>query len=156
MLRHNATLLIGLLALSISCHAALGEKRAVSVSAPSEHAVQRRAQPPALQAAGVSRQSTVLPTGTTLVEYLDASGTVFAVSWTGPVLPDLPDTLGRYFPQFTAETQRLGRAARAAGVLNLRTTDLVVHSRGRMRHFSGHAYVPGLVPAGLDVHDALR
>lgn len=156
MLRPHVTLLIGLLLLSNPCQAALGDKRAASASAPSDNATQRRAQTPALQAAGVSRQSTLLPNGTTVVEYLDPSGTVFAVSWVGPVLPDLPATLGSYFPQFTAEIQRLGRAARAGGVLNLRTTDLVVHSKGRMRNFSGYAWAPALVPAGLDVRDALQ
>jgi hypothetical protein len=148
--------MIGLLLLSNTCHAALGEKRALSASAPSDNATQRRAQTPALQTAGVTQQSSTLPTGTTVVEYLDKTGTVFAVTWQGPVLPDLPATLGRYFPQFTAEIQRLGRAARAGGVLNLRTTDLAVHSQGRMRHFSGYAYAPSLVPEGLDMQDALR
>jgi Protein of unknown function (DUF2844) len=139
-------------------HAALGEKRALPApaSATSTAVTQLRAVKPALQAAGVTQQSSALPTGTTVVEYLDPTGTVFAISWQGPVLPDLPATLGNYFPQFSAEVQRLGRAARAGGALNLRTTDLVVHSQGRMRHFSGYAYAPGLTPAGLDVQDALR
>ena len=148
-----------LLVLSCSAsHAALGEKRALPApaSTSSSTATQLRALKPALQTAGVTQQSTTLPTGTTVVEYLDKTGTVFAISWQGPVLPDLPATLGSYFPQFTAEVQRLGRAARASGALNLRTADLVVHSQGRMRHFSGYAYAPGLVPEGLDVQDALR
>lgn len=156
MLRHYFAWMIGLLLLSSNCHAALGEKRALSAPAPSDNATLRRAQTPALQAAGVTQQSSTLPTGTTVVEYLDKTGIVFAVTWTGPVLPDLPATLGSYFPQFNMQVQQLGRAARAGGVLNLRTADLVVHSQGRMRHFSGYAYAPGLVPVGLDVQDALR
>ena len=147
------------LLLVLSCnasHAALGEKRTLVAPTSTSAATQMRALKPALQTAGVTQQSSTLPTGTTVVEYLDKGGTVFAISWQGPVLPDLPATLGSYFPQFTAEVQRLGRAARAGGALNLRTADLVVHSQGRMRQFSGYAYAPGLVPEELDVQDALR
>ena len=35
-------------------------------------------------------------------EYLDRAGNVFAVSWSGPVLPDLQRLLGAHFAQYTA------------------------------------------------------
>jgi len=139
------------------CHAALGEKRAVVTSAGvGVVGAQLRAQTPSLQMAGVTSQSTQHPNGTTVVEYAAKDGIVFAVTWQGPVLPDLPAQLGTFFPQFRDELQRLGSGSRLASVLNLRTVDLVVHSQGRMRHFSGYAYAPSLVPAGLDVLDVVQ
>lgn len=141
-----------------SSHATLGEKRstsAASTTASTIAAPQLRAQASTLQTAGVTQQTTQLPNGTSVVEYMDRNGTVFAVTWEGPVLPDLPATLGRYFAQFKSEVQQLGTASRRAGVLNLRDSDLVVHSEGRMRRFSGYAYVVSLVPPGLNLQDVL-
>ena len=141
-----------------SSHATLGEKRSTSATgttASTTAAPQLRAQASTLQTAGVTQQATPLPNGTSVVEYMDRNGTVFAVTWEGPVLPDLPATLGRYFAQFKSEVQQLGTASRRAGVLNLRGSDLVVHSEGRMRRFSGYAYVVSLVPPGLNLQDVL-
>ena len=38
----------------------------------------------------------ITPNGTRVREYLDRSGRVFAVSWSGPRLPDLGQLLGAY------------------------------------------------------------
>src|SRR5690606_22139825 len=54
-------------------------------------------------------------------EYADAGGTVFAVSWQGPVKPDLHMLLGRHFG-------RLHRATPAGtGPLHVRDPDLVLY-----------------------------
>src|ERR1700688_420796 len=39
--------------------------------------------------------------GVQLREYLNRAGVVFAVSWTGPVLPDLERLLGTHFAAYT-------------------------------------------------------
>lgn len=151
--------LVLLMACSAS-HAALGEKRATTTSSTASSiaattAPPLRAQASTLLTAGVTQQFTQLPNSTRVTEFMDRSGTVFAVTWEGPVLPDLPALLGRYFVQFSTEVTQMGPASRRAGVLNLRSGDLVVHSEGRMRRFSGYAYVQSLVPAGLDLQDVL-
>lgn len=97
-----------------------------------------------------------LETGTVVREFVNAQGLVFAVTWAGPVLPDLGALFGDYFKSFRAEAER-NRAARKRGApIALASDEVVMASRGRMGHFSGHAYVPALVPAGVDPHALLR
>ncbi len=99
---------------------------------------------------------TVLETGTSVLEYASASGVVFAVVWRGPVLPDLSALLGNYFDTFKTETDQaraLGKRGSPASVLR---DTLVLRSSGRMRNFSGYAYAPGLIPAGVNIKDVLQ
>lgn len=99
---------------------------------------------------------TILPAGTVVREFASLSGQVFALTWDGPVLPDLSEFFGDYFPAF----QEAARQKRAAGVrggsLLVRQQDLVVVSRGRMGRFEGHAYAPALVPAGVAIEALLQ
>jgi hypothetical protein len=95
-------------------------------------------------------QQTQLPTGTLVREYIAATGKVFAVAWEGPVLPDLQQILGAYFPQYI-EAARTGQAGR--GALSIERPELVVLSGGHMRAFFGKAYVPQLLPVGVSVGD---
>jgi len=86
-----------------------------------------------------------LPSGTLVREYVSPAGKVFAVSWRGPAMPDLRQTLGDYFDKFQA----------ASGVhsghhhLAVEQPEFVLHSGGHMRAFAGHAYVPALLPPGV-------
>ncbi|TYQ13741.1 UNVERIFIED_ORG: uncharacterized protein DUF2844 [Zoogloea ramigera] len=92
-------------------------------------------------------QST-LDSGTIVREYTDAAGRVFAVSWTGPTLPDLRTLLGS---KFTALTDATGRRTQAGhSQLALNQSDVVIVSNGHMRSFAGHAFIPSAVPAGFD------
>ena len=92
-------------------------------------------------------QST-LDSGTIVREYTDAAGKVFAVSWTGPTLPDLRTLLGS---KFTALTDATGRRTQAGhSQLALNQSDVVIVSNGHMRSFAGHAFIPSAVPAGFD------
>jgi hypothetical protein len=85
--------------------------------------------------------------GTRLREFVSADGTVFAVAWNGPTMPDLQQALGRYFQPYTAAspTKRVARRTRIVS-----QPDLEVRSFGRPRAFSGQAWIPQLVPAGVD------
>ena len=65
-------------------------------------AVRAQMQPAATAVTGYTVNRTTLDSGTTVREYVDASGTVFAVSWSGPVLPDLKQLLGPYFDTLAA------------------------------------------------------
>jgi len=90
--------------------------------------------------------------GLTVREYVTRSGTVFAVTWSGPVPPDLAQLLGSHFARYLAgfaaqEHPGLKRSLRIA------TPDLIVESGGHLRAFSGRAYLPALLPAGVQVAD---
>lgn len=86
--------------------------------------------------------------GTQIKEYTNASNTVVAVSWQGPTLPNLKDLLGQYFQPF-ADRPTTGTPVNHHSA-ELKTDDLVVQSQGRMRNFSGRAYLPKLLPAGFN------
>lgn len=88
--------------------------------------------------------------GTSVREYISASGKVFAVAWDGPLLPNFQQMLGKYFADYTsgASSPHVGRRH-----LTIQRTDLVVHSNGRMRAFYGNAYVPSLLPTNFSVDD---
>ena len=92
--------------------------------------------------------------GTVVHEYVTREGKVFAVTWSGPLPPNLQQLFGSYFEQYQAA------AAASAQIhpgmhrqLSIAQPDLVVQSLGRMRAFHGKAYVPSLVPAGVSVVD---
>ena len=87
-----------------------------------------------------------LDTGTEVREYADAGGTVFAVAWSGPFLPDLRALLGTHF---AAMEQHAATAPRSSAV-HLQRADLVLQLGGRMGAFRGRAWLPTQLPAGFD------
>ena len=89
-----------------------------------------------------------LDSGTTVQEYVDSAGTVFAVSWSGPFLPDLKEILGAHFDAMTAQA---GKRRDERSRLSVRRSDVVIDSAGRMGAFEGRAWVPAKVPAGFEV-----
>lgn len=106
--------------------------------------------------AGYSVQEITAAAGTLVREYVTPAGVVFAVSWNGPAMPNLQQTLGSYFTQYqTAErTQRAqGAHLRGHNHLEIRTPTLIVHAAGHMRQYFGVAYVPALMPANLSISD---
>jgi hypothetical protein len=91
-----------------------------------------------------------LPSGTLVREFAKPDGTVFAIAWNGPTQPNLRQTLGRYFDNcVTAAKARHGGLHR----LEIQQSDLVVQAGGHMRAFSGRAYLPQSVPAGVSIGD---
>jgi hypothetical protein len=97
-----------------------------------------------------------LASGTVVTEYANSGNIVFAVSWAGPVLPDLTVLLGDYFPTFKAQTDRRRAAGLRGGPVQVAVDGLTVVSAGRMGHFSGYAYAASLVPTGVDVASVLK
>jgi Protein of unknown function (DUF2844) len=90
-----------------------------------------------------------VPTGQVVREYVSPDGNVFGVAWDGPYQPDLQQLLGSYFEpmkQAAAAQRRRGR-----GPLTIESSGFVFHQSGHMRSFSGSAYVPAMVPQGVDV-----
>lgn len=92
------------------------------------------------------------PTGTVVNEYLSSSGTVFAVTWQGPFLPDMQQILGSYFAQYSAA---LSSQPRQYGhhPLNIKQAGLVVQTGGHMRAHWGRVYVPALIPEGVNADE---
>jgi Protein of unknown function (DUF2844) len=100
----------------------------------------------------VQKQELQLPSGTVVIEYLTSNGLVYAVTWHGPLLPDLHQVLGNYFANYqTAARQPVVRHR----LVRLTSPDIVIESSGKMRAFTGRAWVPAMLPAGVtsaDIH----
>ncbi len=95
-------------------------------------------------------QEIVSDNGMRVREFLNGAGVVFAVSWQGPVMPDLQTLLGAQFPVYAAalaarERPGLHRSVRVA------TANLVVESDGHLRAYVGRGYLPALVPPGVSI-----
>ncbi len=96
-----------------------------------------------------------LPDGSSIKEYVNTAGLVFAVSWRTRLKPDLEKLLGTNFVVYAAKQNAPSGLADSKKQQSLRQPNLVVRQAGRMNAFAGLAYVPTLVPEGIDV-DALR
>lgn len=90
--------------------------------------------------------------GIAIREYVGATGKVFAVSWNGPVMPNLQQLLGQYFPTFS-DAALARRNAGIRGPVAIQQDDLVVQSGGHMRAFAGRAYVPSLIPPQVTIDE---
>jgi hypothetical protein len=86
-------------------------------------------------------------------EYANPAGRIFAVSWEGPVLPDLPQLLGAYFPTFKQAAIERRQAGVRGGPVAVAKDDLVVESGGRMRAYAGRAWVPSLLPPHITIDE---
>ncbi|MDR5756779.1 DUF2844 domain-containing protein [Caballeronia sp. LZ035] len=136
---------MGSLLLTATATAHLGGTARASDEA--SDAVVRRAQ-----SGGPAFRETTDANGIVIREYVDGSGTVYAVSWRGPAMPDIQTLLGTHF-----ETFREGALA-SIGTLGLHTAqvatgDLVVENRMRLREFSGRAWLANALPSGVNVSD---
>jgi hypothetical protein len=87
--------------------------------------------------------------GTTVREYVSPTGTVFAVSWEGPWMPDLRQVLGPYFDAYQRTVPAVRNARRSHGPMTFRSGDLVVQIGGHPRAFVGRAYIERLMPPGM-------
>lgn len=92
-----------------------------------------------------------LESGTTVHEYVDTAGVVFAVSWSGPYPPDLKELLGIHFDTMVAHANSMAGTGRTQ--LRLKQSDLVILSGGHMGAFQGKAWLPARLPAGFDPKD---
>ncbi len=103
-----------------------------------------------IQTPSFSIRETQLITGTVLREYI-ADDTVFGVAWNGPRVPDLSNLLGGYYTKYLkgweAMKSRPGPAPR--GVSTVVLDDLVVTQGGHMMSWSGQAWLPDYLPAGV-------
>jgi hypothetical protein len=89
----------------------------------------------------------VLQNGT-IRQFARADGLVFAVAWSGAMVPDLDPLLGRFAADYRDAQPEPGprtgrRSARVTGA------EVVVETWGRMRAYRGRAWVPALLPEGV-------
>ena len=89
--------------------------------------------------------------GVMIREYVSSSGTVFAVAWQGPWLPDLRVLLGPYHARFEQEAQLARQKRQGHGPLSVQTADFVVQTSGHQRSFAGRVYLPQLLPLGVSL-----
>ena len=85
--------------------------------------------------------------GIVVHEFTGVDGKVFAIVWRGPAMPNLRQALGQYFDSYVAAAKG-NRSGLQFGIHN---SDLVVHSAGHMRAFSGIAYLPQAIPSGVSI-----
>jgi hypothetical protein len=90
--------------------------------------------------------------GVRVREFLSRDGVVFAVTWSGPVVPDLRTLLGPSFGSYLKGFAALKHPGTQRS-LRLASPELVVESGGHMRAYGGRAYLPSLVPAGVSPAD---
>jgi len=90
--------------------------------------------------------------GARIREYATHAGVVFAVAWSGPVMPDLHILLGDNFAAYAGALATVDRPGLRRS-LRLETAGLVVETGGHMRAYRGRAYLANRLPAGAAVSD---
>lgn len=131
--------------------AALGEDRS---SVESDRRQFRSAKLTARDAGGYTTHEFYSEHGTTVREFVSPEGKVFGVAWEGPHIPDLRQLLGSHYQEFENGAAQ-ARSQQMRGPIMLAVPGLVVESGGHMRAYSGRAYIPALLPAGVSV-EAIR
>lgn len=101
---------------------------------------------PALKTPNYTVHEIQTPEGVTVKEFVSANGTVFAVVWQGPTMPNLQQLLGQYFADYVSAAKAPHKGHRH---LSISQPGLVVHAQGRMRAFFGKAYLPNGLPNGV-------
>jgi hypothetical protein len=91
-----------------------------------------------------------LPTGTSIREYESPAGEIFAVTWRGGWLPDMRQLLGSYFGRYADAVQARSSAHPGRQPLRVADSEFVVELTGHMRSFAGRAYLPAMLPSGVN------
>jgi Protein of unknown function (DUF2844) len=84
-------------------------------------------------------------------EFVSPGGAVFGVAWEGQFPPDFQHLLGPYYEQANQAASQRPRARRAPIVIA--TPGLVFQESGHLRSFHGQAYIPQLLPQGVQASD---
>ena len=102
-----------------------------------------------------------MPSGAKVREYVSPAGAVFGVAWEGQFPPDFKQLFGPYYEQVQqamaqqANAQQSGDqpTRRRRGPVVIETPGIVFLQSGHMRSFHGQAYIPQLVPQGIQASD---
>ena len=99
------------------------------------------------------REST-LAGGTSVREYVNGTGTVFAVAWQGTHVPDLSALLGSYFSGYQQSVeQQNAQLGGGFGPVTVERSDVAVQTGGHMGSYIGRAWLKKGLPAGMDTAD---
>ena len=136
-------------------HAALG-KTADSVAADAaslnanavRHTPHSALNAPAVVAYTVEQMTTA--SGIAVNEYVGPDARVFAITWRGRRPPDLSVLLGSYFAQYQEAAVAGGLTAHGLHHASVRGSDVVVEMAGHMRDMSGRAFLPAMLPRGVE------
>jgi hypothetical protein len=136
--------LIGLAIVAAPAFAGLGEH--VSTIAKDQRSL-KAAAAQVTRSAAYERHALRSANGVEVVEFAGRDGQVFAVHFTGPAMPDLKVLLGNRYSEYAAAVHP-----------SPTTHKIYTHSSGTLelaivklpRGFTGSAYVPGAVPAGVN------
>jgi hypothetical protein len=93
------------------------------------------------------------PDGTVVSEYVDQGGTVFAVTWRGPMPPDVPTLLGAYFKQYSDAADTGAPSPFGLHASSVHASDVTVETGGHMGFMWGRAYLPARMPAGVGLSE---
>lgn len=96
-------------------------------------------------------RETTLAVGTQVREYVSDNGLVFAVTWSGPFLPELKPLLGKYYETMGTESAKAPQVGRSHVAVN--HAAVVINVGGHMRSFEGEAWLPAALPAGFVTDD---
>jgi hypothetical protein len=83
--------------------------------------------------------------GAAVRQYMNRAGQVFAISWRAPGPVDLHALLGSWYARYAAH----GAARIDLHHAALASPELVVEVAGALNSFSGRAYLPDQLPAGV-------
>lgn len=98
------------------------------------------------------RQQTILDPRSTTVTEFSSGGVVFALSWSGPTIPDYQVLLATYFTQYQQAMQsRVVTPGHYRAPVAVRQPHLVLHASGHMGAYQGSMYDPALIPAGVSL-----
>jgi hypothetical protein len=140
--------MLALAAIASSAHAALGESE--SSVGPDAATMKMQLRPASAPSARYRLYAMHDAARNTHVrEYARSDdGKVFAVAWEGPVRPDLRQILGtQYFERYVSAAQGM---VRVRGARNIEGPGFALRMSGHMRHLAGVAWIPALVPQGVD------
>ncbi len=147
------------LVLGSSAHAALGESAqtiTADAAALLSLAPVHRVVSTTLASSGVplyTQYEIALPNNGLAVEWSNAVGIVFAVSWQSPVMPPLTILLGgTHSAHLRAQAKgRRGSTSHSLHQLSANEGDWVMRTQARPRAYGGFAYLRSQVPSGFDL-----
>ncbi len=100
------------------------------------------------------------PYGAKVREFVTPGGAVFGVAWEGQFPPNFQQLLGPYYQQVQqalaqqrAAEESSGQGRRRRGPVYVATPGIVFSQTGHMHSFHGQAYIPQLVPQGVQPSD---
>jgi hypothetical protein len=136
------------IAASGSAHAQLGSTFTIANTSDASAAVLHQADNSALR-----WQETTDANQIRVRQYVGPSGQVYAVSWDGPAMPDVAALLGTWFDRYRQGASAALSTANSLHSSRVDGSDLVVETAVRLRHFSGRAWLPDALPAGVAATD---